>query len=377
MKTKYKILIGVVVLLIVVRLILPYVVLQYANKTLANMKGYYGHIENIQLSIYRGAYILNHMYLDKTDSSSKKQTPFIRSRTIALAVEWRALFHGSIVGKLDFDSTELVFTKDKVELGDVRKDTIGFRQLLKKFMPLKVNRFEVSNGTIRYIDNGSKPKVDVSLQHTHILASNLSNATNDKVELPTTVSANSLVYEGTLNFNMKLNALAVNPTFELNAEMKNTNLVLLNDFLEAYGKFDVNRGKFGLFTEMAAKNGKFVGYVKPEITDLKVTGPEDRKDTFFHKIWESLIGATGVVLKNQQKDQVATKIRMEGNFNNPHTNTLDAVWELLRNAFVQALTPSIDNEININSIKNAKPDKRNFIQKIFSPQKKNGIKENK
>jgi hypothetical protein len=47
-----------------------------------------------------------------------------------------------------------------VELGDVRKDTTGFRQLLKKFMPLKVNRFEVGNGTIRYIDNGSKPKVD-------------------------------------------------------------------------------------------------------------------------------------------------------------------------------------------------------------------------
>jgi hypothetical protein len=80
------------------------------------------------------------------------------------------------------------------------------------------------------------------LKHTHILARNLTNVNNDKVELPSTVTASALVYEGTLNFNMKLNALAVNPTFELNAEMKNTNLVLLNDFLEAYGKFDVNRG---------------------------------------------------------------------------------------------------------------------------------------
>jgi hypothetical protein len=370
MKTKYKILIGVAVLLIVIRLILPYVVLHYANKTLANMKGYYGHIENIQLSIYRGAYILNHMYLDKIDSSSRKQSRFFRSRTIDLAVEWRALFHGSIVGKLVFDSTELVFTKDKVELGDVRKDTSDFRQLLKSFMPLKVDRFEVGNGTIRYIDNGSKPKVDVFLKNTHILARNLTNVSNDKVELPSTVSASALVYEGTLNFNMKLNALAVNPTFELNAEIKKTNLVLLNDFLEAYGKFDVNRGTFGLYTEMAAKDGKFVGYVKPEITDLKVTGPEDRKDTFFHKIWESLVGAAGVVLKNQKKDELATKIRLEGNFKNPHTNTLDALWELLRNGFVVALTPSIDHEININSVKNVKPDKRNFLQKIFSPAKK-------
>jgi hypothetical protein len=240
-----------------------------------------------------------------------------------------------------------------------------------------VNRFEVHNGTIRYIDNGSKPKVDVSLKHTHILALNLTNVNNYKVELPSTVTASALVYGGSLNFTMKLNALAVNPTFELNAEMKNTNLVLLNDFLEAYGKFDVNRGTFGLYTEMAAKDGKFVGYVKPEITDLKVTGPEDRNDAFLHKLWESIVGAAGVVLKNQQKDQVATKIRLEGNFKKPHTNTLDAIWELLRNAFVQALTPSIDNEININSVKNAKPDKRNFLQKIFFPEKKKEKKENK
>lgn len=375
MKTKYKILIAVVVVLIAIRLILPYVVLHYANRTLANIEGYYGHIENIQLSIYRGAYIVRHIYIDKIDPGSKKKTHFFRSRTIDLSVEWRALFNGSIVGKLGFDSTELVFTKDNVELGNIRKDTTDFRQLLKKFMPLKVNRFEIRNGTIRYIDNGSKPKVNISLKHTHIVARNLTNVTNNKVELPSTVRATALVYEGTLDFNMKLNALAVNPTFELNAELKNTNLVLLNDFLQAYGKFDVSQGTFGLYTEMAAKDGKFVGYVKPEIKDLKVTGPEDRKDTFFHKIWESLVGAAGVVLKNQQKDQVATKIRLEGDFNSPRTNTLEAVWVLLRNAFVQALTSSIDYEIDINSVKDVRPDKRNFLQKIFSP--KNGKDEKK
>jgi len=102
MKTKYKILIGVVVLLIVIRLILPYVVLQYANRTLAAMKGYYGHVEDIDLAIYRGAYIIKNIYLNKIDPISKKQTQFIKSRDIDLSIEWKALFHGSIVGKLLF-----------------------------------------------------------------------------------------------------------------------------------------------------------------------------------------------------------------------------------------------------------------------------------
>ena len=68
----------------------------------------------------------------------------------------------------------------------------------------------------------------------------------------------------------------------------------------------MNRGTFSLYTEMAAKDGKFLGYVKPIITDLKVLGSQDRHDNFFHKIWESLIGAVGFVFKNQNKDQLAT-----------------------------------------------------------------------
>jgi len=371
MKKKYKILIGVAILLITIRLILPYVILHYANKTLANMKGYYGHIDDIDLSIYRGAYIINDIYLNKVDSVSKKQTPFFKSRDIDLSIEWRALFHGSIVGELTFDAPELVFTKDKADLTDVKKDTTDFRKLLKDFMPLKVNRFEVNGGTIRYIDNTSTPKVDIALKQTHILALNLKNVIDDKVELPSTVTAQANAYEGTLNFNMKLNALADNATFDLNAEIKNTNLVLLNDFLKAYGNFDVHRGKFGLYTEMAAKDGKFKGYVKPIIKDLKVVGPEDRHDKFFNKVWEQIVGAAGVILKNQKKDQVATKVNMEGSFKNPKTNTLDAIWEVLRNAFIQALLPEIDNTISINSVNTATPeDKKNILQKIFSSDKK-------
>src|SRR5450759_720706 len=372
MKKKYKILISVVVLLIIIRLILPYVVLHYANKALADVKGYYGHIDDIDLSIYRGAYIINDIYLNKVDSVSKQQTPFFKSRNIDLSVEWGALFHGSIVGELTFDSPELIFTKDKTDLTDVKKDTTDFRKLLKNFMPLKVNRFEVNDGTIRYADNTSTPKVDIALKQTHILALNLKSVIDDKVELPSTVTAQADASEGTLSFNMKLNALADNATFDLNAEIKNTNLVLLNGFLKAYGNFDVHRGNFGLYTEMAAKDGKFKGYVKPIIKDVKVVGIEDRHDTFFNKVWEQIVGAAGEIFRNQKKDQVATKVNMEGSFKNPKTKTLDAIWEVLINAFVQALLPQVDNTISLNSVKTETPqDKRNLLQRIFSSGKKN------
>ncbi len=58
-------------------------------------------------------------------------------------------FHGRIVGELVFEQPTLLFTLDKVEPGQVQKDTSDFRQLLKDFMPLKVNRFEVLQGRLQ------------------------------------------------------------------------------------------------------------------------------------------------------------------------------------------------------------------------------------
>lgn len=329
MKKKYKVVIGIVALLVVIRIVLPYVLLHYANKTLATMKGYYGQIDDIDLSIYRGAYTINDIYLNKVDNLSNRESDFFKAKNIDLSVEWGAILKGSIVGELEFDSPVLIFTKDKVELSDVKKDTTDFRKLLKDFMPLRVNRFEVNKGNLRYADDTSKPKVDIALKKTHILALNLSNVTDDKVELPSTIAANAEVYQGTLNFSMKLNALNEQPTFDLNAEIKNTNLVLLNDFLKAYGNFDVNKGTFGLYTEMATKEGKFKGYVKPIIKDLDVVGSSDKRDSFFNKVYEQIVGTGGVILRNQMKQQVATKISLEGDFKNPETNTIEAIWEVL------------------------------------------------
>ena len=59
----------------------------------------------------------------------------------------------------------------------------------------------------------------------------------------------------------------------------------------------------------------------------------------------------------------ATKIPIEGNFKNPHVKTLYAVWEVLRNAFIQALMPQIDNDINIHSVKTNKADKESTTKK--------------
>lgn len=367
----------VIVTLVLIRLALPYMVLHYANKTLANMDGYYGRIRDVNLALIRGAYKLNDVYLNKVDSTTRKQTPFFSAAAVDLSIEWKALFHGSLVGELVFEDPVLIFTKEKVEPSTLRDDSTSFKELKDDFMPLQINRLEINNGNIRYRDEGSKPAVDITMTNTYVLAQNLRNSYDSSVLLPAKIAATATVYGGTITFNMKLNPLANEPTFDMNTELKNTNLKELNEFFQAYARIDVNKGTFGMYAEVAAKDGGFTGYVKPLIQDLDILGKEDRNDNVLRKLWEGIAGAASQVFKNQREDQVATKIPFEGKMENPNMNVWYAIVSVLRNAFISALQPSIDHEINIASVDNPKEEKKSFLQKVFGKKDKNGKGDNK
>ena len=59
-----------VLILVVLRILIPGMVLRYANKTLAELDGYYGQVEDINIALYRGAYQLDGFYLNKVDSAA-------------------------------------------------------------------------------------------------------------------------------------------------------------------------------------------------------------------------------------------------------------------------------------------------------------------
>lgn len=364
-KRRLRIILLIVGVLLAIRIILPYVLLRVVNDRLAKLPGYYGHVEDLDLALIRGAYQLEEFYIDKLDSLSGERDPFIGARSIDLSVEWKALFKGSIVGELVLEEPLLLFTRDKVEPASVQADTSTFRDLLTDLMPIRVNRVEVDNGTVRFKDPTTKPVVDVRITDLDLLALNLRNSYDSTTLLPASIRMNANLYGGHMNLNMRLNPLAEQPTFDLNSTAEKVQLTQLNDFMQAYGRFDVNRGTFGLYTEVAAKDGGFAGYVKPLIHDLDIVGPEDRNDGFFRKMWENMVGAVGVVFRNQRQDQVATKLPFSGRLDKPHTNTFTAVIDLLRNAFIQALQPAVDDQINIRSVAAPDDKKEGFLKELF------------
>ncbi len=356
----------VLAVIVAVRIALPYVILGYANRTLAEMDGYTGHIRDIDLAIIRGAYKIDSIYINQVDSVTQKETPFLSASLVDLSVEWKSLFKGSLVGEVVVDRPVVRFTKDKVEPKDVQKDSSDFRQVLEDFMPLEINRLELRNGQLQYVDNTTKPKVNISMTEVDLVALNLRNSYDSAAVLPARIHAQATIYDGRLDMKMKLNPLADVPTFDMNAEWKHTNLVKLNEFFQAYAKIDVNKGTFGLYTEVAAKEGSFTGYVKPLLKDIDVLGKEDRDDNILRKAWESLSGTVTEIFENQSEETFATKILLRGDIKDPKANIFFAVMQILENAFINALQPSIDQQINLAAVdEEQQKEKKGLIEKVF------------
>jgi hypothetical protein len=360
-------------ILIAIRVALPPVATRVANDYLGGkLPGYTGHVDAIHFAFIRGAYQAEGFYLDKIDSATNKTTPFVSVDLIDLSVEWGALLHGKFVGELFFQTPVVNFTKDHVEPKTVVKDTATFQQLLDVGMPLDVNRVEIENGSVHYKDMTSSPLVDIQTNNIYVLAENLQNTIEPGVLLPSSILMDASVYGGTVHVDAKLNILKEQPTFDVSAEVKHLNLTGLNPFFEAYGKFTVHKGDFSVYAELAASDGKFKGYAKPLMVDLKVIGPEDKDENVLRRLWEGVLEGVAWVFKNHPEDQLATKIPIEGQFNNPKPDIIYTIFEVLRNAFIQALNPSLDYEINIHSV--GEVDTRKPLEKFKDRMK--GRKEN-
>lgn len=366
-------LLSIAVVLIIIRIILPFVATKVANDYLGSkIPGYVGHLDAVHFAFIRGAYQVEGFYLDKIDTPTKKETPFVSVDMIDLSLEWSALLHGKIVGKLYFETPVINFVREKVTPSEVVKDSTTFKELLDVGMPIDVDRVEIENGSVHYKDMNSSPLVDVAIRNIHVLAENLQNTVNPLVLLPSSVEMDADVYGGHISVDAKLNLLAEVPTFDVQAEVKHLQLPELNNFFKAYGKFTVQSGDFSVYAEVAAKDGGFKGYVKPLMVNLRMLGPDDKDEDPLTKLWEGILDGVAWVFKNKNHDQLATKVPLEGRFDNPRPDIIYTIYEVLKNAFIQALNPSLDYEINIHSV--GAEDARSPMEKFKDTMK--GRKEN-
>ncbi|MGB3850949.1 MAG: DUF748 domain-containing protein [Tunicatimonas sp.] len=348
MKKKYLIPLIIVAVLVILRIALEPAVTYYANKSLEDVAGYTGSIADVDINLYRGAYRIENLRLDKIGGG--EQPPLFSVDTLDLSVEWGALLDGAIAGEVILSHPTLNFITSQDDADTTQNQTgesVAWQDQFKDFMPLTLNRLEVKRGEVTYRDRSMDPPVDATLSQLNLLATNLSNV-NDTSYLPASLTARAItIGDGEVDLQMQMDFLQEIPNLKADLKINHVDLTQLNDFIKAYANFDVQEGSFTLVSELTIDSGRMDGYVKPFFENLDVF--DFQKDVieekgFLGKLWEALVGIGAEVLENQKRDEVATKVPLQGDLNNPSPDVTATVFNVLRNAFVDAIEKEFDRQ---------------------------------
>ncbi len=347
------IILTLIALLVIGRLAMPSVIKHQVNKKLQQLPGYGGQIGDVDVHLYRGAYSIHDVnILKKTNQVS---IPFVAAKRVDFSIEWRELRNRALVAEVELDHAQLNFVKAETKEKDQTKIDKSWVDVVQDLFPFKINRFEIRDSAVHYVDLGRKPNVDVSVTNLHILCHNITNSRNVTNELPTPFEVSGIsLGGGRLRVNGAANPFTESPRFDVDAAMEGVDLTALNDFLRAYAKVDVKRGSLDFYTEMAAADGRFKGYVKPLVKDLDIVDLSDDVKNPIKLFWESFVAGVMKVFKNQPKNRFAAKVPIEGEIKNPKASIVETLASVLQNAFIKALSPNIEEKINLQS---AKPDK--------------------
>jgi len=344
------VLLGVVVVLVAARVAMPYVVENFANDKLASLDSYDGHVGDIDIHLWRGAYSIDDIEIVKTGAS--RPVPFFRSDRVDLSLEWRSLFRGSIVSEASFFGPELNLVKGNGEADSQLGKEENWSARLEELFPFRFNTIEVTEGTVRFLAPGISTKDAITARHVNGAVSNLTNVIDSGKETFADFKVTADVLKGAPAVVAgSVNAFASQPTFDVNLEVKKVQLPEVNPWLREYIKADAEAGKFELYMELAAADGKFKGYAKPILQDVDIYRSGEEEQSALKRVWEGFLDFAANVLENKDADQVAARIPFTGTIKDPQTSLFATIASVLRNAFISAFARSLEGSITLRDVK--------------------------
>ncbi len=340
-KKRYTIPFILLLLLLAFRLYLPTLVKNNINKVLADIPGYYGQIDDVDISLIRGAYVIKGMYLNKGTAAS--QIPFLSFPKSDISMEWKSLFRGKIVSEIIMTSPEViyVFEDQKEETGDANVE--DWTKALTEIVPIAINHFEVHDGKVAFVQLSAEPNIDLQIDNLELTAANLRNVVEKERILPSPIRASGVsIGNGKVALEGYMNLVKEIPDMDLSFSIQDADATALNDFTNYYSGLDFDKGTFSLFSEVAIADGHLIGYLKPLLTDAKLIG---KGDGFLEVLWEGFVGLFKFILKNQGTDTVATKVPIEGDLNKVEAGIWPTVFNIFENAWIKAFTGEVDGAI--------------------------------
>ena len=334
--------------LLALHIALPLLLRDYLNERLANMGDYRGQISDIDLALWRGAYQINGLSIVKLNG--QVPVPLLEAPVIDLAVSWRELWNNrSIVAEVAFERPQLTFVDGGNAANSQTGEGVDWRAQLRGLLPIHINEIRVIDGTLAFRNFTAKPPVDLQASEINGSILNLSNVSVADNLRPASLQATAKVFEqAPVQASANFDPLGQLDDFDLRLRITDIQLKQLNSFTRAYADFDFAAGQGDFVMELDARQGKLKGYAKPLLRNMEVFDWQQdvaaKDKNLLTGAWEALVGGGSWLLKNQRKDQFATRVNIEGELKTYDISRWQAFKAILRNAFVRAFSSRFDNQ---------------------------------
>jgi Domain of Unknown Function (DUF748) len=207
---------------------------------------------------------------------------------------------------------------------------------------LRADEVNIVKSDVGFMNSAAEPNYRVFLTKLEMQLTNFSNQLSEGVTFVRLTG--QFMGSGQTVVGATFKPETRGPAFGLAARIENTQMQDMNDLLLAHGDFDVEAGLFSLYAELQVQDGAVKGYVKPLFREVEVFDPNQDKG-FFQTLYEGLVAGAMELLENVPREEVATRVDLSGPLADPNVSTWEALVNLIRNAFFEAIFPGFEEQL--------------------------------
>jgi len=345
-------------LVLLLRLLAPYALKQGVNYAIDTTPGLSGHVGDVDIALYRGAYQIDdiELYLVDYGVDGEQQKPLIKIKRLDISLLWSALLRGSIVSEMTFLQPQFYYADNAEREEHINADVQDedtWITLANRLVPFSIDRIDIVSGNLLFATISAEQNTNTEIQRINGQITNLTNSKRHSGSLVTNMHLDALIAGSSpITLTGSYDPYAKKPTFNFDVEMQRLPVQKIDHLVSFYTPFDVEAGEIDFALEFASNQGKVEGYIKAGVYDLSVFDWQEDVikdgDNPFQWLFEALIGGVAELFENGKKDLIATTIPLEGTIDDVEAPIWPAIVGIIKNAFVKALDIKIDNIVQHN-----------------------------
>lgn len=296
---RFWIITAVFLLLISLRVALPFAAKWYLNSSLQNSADFTGKINKINMNLIRGAYTISGVSLSL--KSGDTAISFISAEAIDFLVNWGSLFSGKLIARGEIRVPEMDYVIGVTQVPQGKP----LAEIFKELFPVRIDLLILSDAKIRVKNATTNPQYELYMTDVDASIINLTNSRKISEDLYASMKLRGIFMEsGVFEMSMSFNPVSVNPVFNLNATMTELDLTELSEAARAHAGITFEKGIFAARSKLTTEKNTITGFIKPVFVNLQVFSTDE--EDLLKKFQDAITGATSEIIEDPENRISAT-----------------------------------------------------------------------